>query len=140
MHDEETAKKRKEVHDRNLGIFSPRGDGFGAPRATRAEPGMNLKYGIQLKDGNISCVELQHLPIFLLSLDQVRLNSALANFNNSSKVSDYENQLFRYFLTSLSEQIQRLKLGQNEYSALPEEMRKRIGSLEAFLKESSTRL
>lgn len=125
MQDDEMNKKRKEIKGRNFGF--------------EKNCGMTLKYGIILTEGKISCKEINNLPIFLLSLDHTHLNEGLSKFQNGKTASEYEDKLFRYFLSSLSLQIQELKLNPQEYKKLPADMRSRIESLESFLEETKLR-
>ncbi len=138
MQDDEARKKRQEIKMRNFG-YAAKSEGFDSPRQVEVERGMTLQYGIELANGKIACKELHHLPIFLLSLDHKHLNEGLKQFQNSDKPSEYENKLFRYFLSSFSLQIQEFKLDSKEYEHLPADMLNRIESLEVFLKEQGAR-
>ncbi len=138
MNDAEAQKKKDQVRNRNFG-YSGESGGFGAARQAYLEPGMSLKYGIELADGKMSCKELRHLPIFMLSLDHDHLNEGMEKFKNDTTSSEYEDLLFSYFLSSLSTDIKKMKLDSRRYPDLPSDMRTRVGSLEAFLKEQGIR-
>lgn len=101
---------------------------------TTDDMGVRLRYGIELKDGKIKCAEMKHLPIFLLALDYEHLEEGQRTFVNGEGKSRYETNLFKYFLTSLSSQIQFLKLNKR-YEGLPEELRKRVESFETYVQE-----
>ena len=124
MQDENVTEKRAEIKNKNFGLATK-----------QREYGATLEYGIDLNEGKISCKKFNHLPIFLLSLGQNYLYIGLDEFKNEKASSKNEDNLFKYFLTSLSTQITELKLDSQEYKKLPQDMRNRIESLEAFIEE-----
>ncbi|KKU68032.1 MAG: hypothetical protein UX89_C0008G0013 [Parcubacteria group bacterium GW2011_GWA2_47_16] len=131
------ARKTKEVLDRNFGINAQIKDERQASEANRSE-GAKLKYGIKLQDGKMTCEEVDHLPIFLLSLDYDHLDEGQRTFINGEGKGIYETELFKYFLKTLSAQIQQLKLNLNPkpYSELPRELRERVESFEKYIDET----
>ena len=139
MNDETVQRKRKEIKDRNFGLVHSSGNSpFSANAATaNTKMGMTLKYGVNLdpKSNTIKCEEVNELPLFLLNLDQKHLNEALEEFKDSDISGEYENKLFKYFLSFLSLQIQDLKLDSKRYNLLPAKMKERIKMLEDFLSE-----
>ena len=134
MADEAMMTKRKQVLGRNFGRVQTSDESESFQEA-RLEPGMTLKYGIELSGGKIKPAELRNLPVFLLSLNHARLEQGLKQFYNGPASSSYEEQLFKYFMTSLSAQIQDLKLDVDGYRRLPPKLIKRVESFQGFLKE-----
>jgi hypothetical protein len=104
---------------------------------TPGEKGVRLKYGIKLgADGKMRCEELEHIPIFLIGVDDDHLDEGQRTLIDGEGKSRYETELFKYFLQSLSTQITLLKLKPARYQSLPEELRKRVESFEVYLREA----
>lgn len=86
-------EKKKKVLDKNR-----RGDG-------------KLKYGIKLEKGRISLGKIENLPIFYLALPQRYLEKGIEEFIPSfEKKSEYETNIFYWFISSIDSQIKTLKL------------------------------
>ena len=83
-----------------------------------------LKYGFMIeknKDGSrkLCLGRVENIPLFYLALPKRHLRNGLKEFIPSfEESSDYERKLFSYFTTSLSSQIDFLKLEQNLNPAL----------------------
>lgn len=99
--------------------------------------GGTLKYGIRIennKDGKKRlCLDrVENIPLFYLALPKRHLRRGLKEFVPSfEKNSDYERRLFSYFITSLSAQIDFLKLEQN----LNPELKNRLIYFEKTIKK-----
>jgi len=101
------------------------------------EQGVRLKYGIQITpEGKMKCSEMKHLPIFLLGVDEDHLYEGLRTFVNGEGKSRYETELFKFFLKTLSAQIQMLKLKPTQYKTLPEELTRRVESFDSYIDEA----
>lgn len=130
--------KVKEILDRNFGVNSQiKNDN---PTVTKQSEGATLKYGIKLENGKMTCETIEHLPIFLLSLDYEGLDEGQRTFVGGEGKSRYETKLFKYFLTSLFAQIQQLKLNSRRYGALPQDLRARVESFEIYIQETLPKL
>ena len=83
------AKKVNDVMDKNI-----------------HQSGVSLKYGLGIKHDNEEVVierrEVRNIPIFYLALDERLIAKGLKEILPSSKQSDFEKQLFKYFASGIS--------------------------------------
>ncbi len=133
--------KTKKVLGRNFGMpWDSLDYSENLPDAVRRsqktrEYGASLKYGIEFEDGKIRCKTVNHLPIFMLSLNYEDLDEGQYEFINGEVQSPAEKRIFKYFLTMLSAQIQQLKLKPRHYESLPENLRERVDSFQRYIEE-----
>jgi hypothetical protein len=72
--------------------------------------GAKVKYGIlSTKDGLIKG-KIENIPIFYLALPPEHINEGIRNIASLEEISDYEEKIWSYFVTTLQSQIARLKL------------------------------
>ena len=92
--------------------------------------GAKVKYGIlSTKDGLIKD-RIENIPIFYLALPPENINEGIRNIASLEEISDYEEKIWSYFVTTLQSQIARLKL-----ENLNEILRRRLLEFEKTLKE-----
>jgi hypothetical protein len=95
--------------------------------------GAKVKYGIlSTKDGLIKD-RIKNIPIFYLALPPEHINEGIRNIASLEEISDYEEKIWSYFVTTLQSQIARLKL-----ENLNEILRRRLLEFEKTLKELKT--
>jgi hypothetical protein len=92
--------------------------------------GAKVKYGIlSTKDGLIKN-KIENIPIFYLALPPEHINEGIRNIASLEDISDYEEKIWSYFVTTLQSQIARLRL-----ENLNEILRRRLLEFEKTLKE-----
>jgi hypothetical protein len=95
--------------------------------------GAKVKYGIlSTKDGLIKN-KIENIPIFYLALPPEHINEGIRNIASLEEISDYEEKIWSYFVTTLQSQIARLKL-----ENLNEILRRRLLEFEKTLRELKT--
>ncbi len=73
--------------------------------------GVKLKYGIKIKDDKVKLAEGTGVPIFYLALPEKHLEEGIKEFMPSfGEKSEYEINLFKYFLSSIENQYRLLEL------------------------------
>jgi hypothetical protein len=72
--------------------------------------GCVLKYGIKKDGDKMLLSDVENLPIFFLALDKATLEGGIANLSPSlEEKTEYEKNLFKYFILSIQAQISLLK-------------------------------
>ena len=66
--------------------------------------GAKLTYGISVSEGKLERKEIKNLPVFALALSTNQLNDALKNMNYDMTVSEKEEEIFAFFVSSLEKQ------------------------------------
>jgi hypothetical protein len=95
--------------------------------------GAKVKYGIlSTKDGLIKN-RIENIPIFYIALPPEHINEGIRNIASLEEISDYEEKIWFYFVTTLQSQIARLKL-----ENLNEILRRRLLEFKKTLKELKT--
>jgi hypothetical protein len=70
-----------------------------------------LKYGLRMENGKIAPARAEHFPLFYLALPHNHIREAVNKIAPSlEEKSEYEKDLFSYFLASINLQIKTLKL------------------------------
>lgn len=73
--------------------------------------GVELKYGIKIRDGKVELAKRAGVPIFYLALPEKHLEEGIKEFMPSfGDKSEYEINLFKYFLSSIENQYRLLEL------------------------------
>lgn len=101
------------------------------------ERGAKLKYGIIFETGGNrptpKLERLDHIPIFYLALPPAHISEGLRKFDPAlEQQSDYEQNLFTFFIASLEQQIQNLELKSRQ---LAEPLRTRLSKFSGALKK-----
>ncbi|MFA5991487.1 MAG: hypothetical protein WC794_04565 [Candidatus Doudnabacteria bacterium] len=97
--------------------------------------GAKLKYGIGVKKvgekRTVMAASAENLPIFYIALPSDRIQKGIKEFNpDQNTQSDFEKNLFKYFVATLNAQIQGLKLYGNR---LDPKLKERLQVFEKLL-------
>lgn len=77
----------------------------------RKEEGGKLKYGLKLEDGKLALGPVHNLPIFYLALPKRLIQQGIQAMDPSFQgKSENDRNLFGYFISSIDQQIKRLRL------------------------------
>ncbi len=98
--------------------------------------GAKLKYGIGVKKVGekrvVMAASVESLPIFYIALPSDRIKKGIKEFNpDQNTQSDFEKNLFKYFVATLNAQIQGLKLYGNR---LDPKLKERLQVFETLLR------
>jgi hypothetical protein len=72
--------------------------------------GGKIKYGFLSTKEGLKKGKIENIPIFYLALPPENINEGIRNLISLEEISDYEKKLWAYFLTTIENQIARLKL------------------------------
>jgi hypothetical protein len=72
--------------------------------------GGKIKYGFLSTKEGLKKGKIENIPIFYLALPPENINEGIRNLISLEEISDYEKKLWVYFLTTIENQIARLKL------------------------------
>ncbi len=95
--------------------------------------GAKVKYGILSTKDSLIKDRIENIPIFYLALPPENINEGIRNIASLEEISDYEEKIWSYFVTTLQSQIARLKL-----ENLNEILRRRLLEFEKTLRDLKT--
>jgi len=75
--------------------------------------GARVKYGVLSIEDVFEKGRIEEIPIFYLALPPEQINKGIKNLESLNEISDYEKNLWTYFIIILKSQIARLKLEEN---------------------------
>lgn len=89
----------------------------------RNRRGASIRYGLNIKDGELSLEPRDNIPVFCLALSEENIGDGMKRSESSfEKKSDFEKKLFDYFVSNLNSQIKRLKLEENLNRGIKEQL------------------
>lgn len=92
--------------------------------------GGKLRYGLKIENGEIKKGVVMGAPIFYMALSERRINESIKNLSLSSEEkSDYEKDLFKYFISLLQHQYDSLVLEKH----IDQSIKNRVGTFKKVL-------
>ncbi|MFH1657092.1 MAG: hypothetical protein ABH919_01375 [bacterium] len=98
----------------------------------RNRKGTSIRYGLNIKEGELALEPRENIPIFCLALSGENIRDGIKKSELSfEKKSDFEKKLFDYFVSTLNSQIKKLKLEGN----LNWKIKEQLNSFEEVIKK-----